>query len=101
MTTDIIGIINAPVAVGVIGDNIDIITLPGPPGPPGPAGTGYVHTQAVASNLWVIVHGLGYRPDVQVFNTAGQEVLAAITNIDVNTTNVTPDQPLAGTARLI
>lgn len=50
---------------------------PGPQGPPGQSGTGvatYEHRQDVASATWMIVHDLGFNPNVTVIDSAGEVV---------------------------
>ncbi len=60
-------------------------TLPGPPTPP--AGGTYVHTQSVASDVWTIVHNLGFPPGgVQIVDSAGQEVQGEVEYPIPNTT---------------
>lgn len=61
-------------------------------GPPGPSATAqrYRHDQTTASAVWSVNHGLGFIPQVSVFN-AGSVLLpiAAVTNPSVNQTIVT------------
>jgi hypothetical protein len=66
----------------------------------GGSGSGsYTHTQAVASNEWIINHNLGFNPDTTVYDTGGQVVGVLVLNISVNQARVYAEPPLAGTAR--
>lgn len=69
-------------------------------GPQGTAGTAYTHTQTNASSSWVINHNLGYKPNTQVLNLAGQEVGCDIQHLSNNVLQVTFVLSVAGTARL-
>ena len=52
--------------------------------------------------MWTIVHGLGYRPSVTVFTSAGDQVVGSRNDPDVDTTILTfGSYPFAGTAYLI
>jgi len=77
----------------------------GPPGPQGPAGAPggarYTHTQAVAAATWIINHNLGYHPLIEVFDTDGNLVEAAVTQGSLNTVTVEHSTPIAGRAELI
>jgi hypothetical protein len=57
----------------------------GEPGPPGPVGGNYIHTQALPSATWTIVHGMSFRPNVTVIDSAGDEVEGDISYVDANT----------------
>lgn len=66
----------------------------------------YVHVQAMPSAVWTINHGLGFRPNTYVFDTAGTEVQGAVDHPTVNQTVITFSSggvptAFAGTARLI
>lgn len=79
----------------VVGREVGEPGPPGPPGPQGPAGpqgpTGsggdlsYVHTQTVASTLWVVAHNLGKFPAVTVVDSGGNVVVGDVSYIDMNT----------------
>jgi len=49
------------------------VGIVGPQGPSGGAGSTYVHDQAVPNSVWVIVHNLGYFPNVTVEDSGGNE----------------------------
>lgn len=63
-------------------------------------GAAYVHTQSVALGTWIINHNLGYRPSVEVFNSASQEVDADVQNPTINQTLILFTMPISGFARL-
>lgn len=64
---------------------------PGPPGAPGPPGslTSYTHEQILPASTWTIVHNLGFRPSIQVFDSAGGEAEGTVAHLDVTTLTVT------------
>jgi hypothetical protein len=77
----------------------------GPQGPPGSGGGGgsanYTHSQGVPSATWVIVHNFGFKPGgVLVTDSAGSEVIGAITQIDLNTTQIDFSTAFGGFAYL-
>lgn len=77
--------------------------LPGPQGPPGPpgsggAGTGYTHNQVLASSVWTINHGLGYRPAVTSYDTASDQIMGEVDHIDANNLTITFSSAISGTA---
>lgn len=79
-------------------------SLPGPPGATGPAGppgsgTRYEHVQASPAGSWPVNHGLGYLPNITVFDLAGSVVLADVT-ANVLTATVVHATPAAGVAVL-
>jgi hypothetical protein len=93
----------APGAASAIELNIN--GIPGPRGPAGAPGADapgiYRHTQNIAADTWLIVHLLGYRPNVAVTDTAGSLVYAdEVIYIDGNTVQLTFSEPLAGAAFL-
>jgi hypothetical protein len=55
--------------------------------------------QAIASDTWSIVHNLGFRPIVQVYDNSGDEIEVDILHPSVNTTTIYFLTPVAGTAR--
>ena len=61
----------------------------------------YRHRQDAASSVWIINHGLGFRPaGVQVTDTEGDPVEGVVTHPDQNTTHIHFDVPVSGTADL-
>jgi len=70
----------------------------GPQGPQGIAGRAseidysslsHVHTQSVSSDIWTIVHGLGFVPNMTVVDSAGSVVEGDYSYPDENTIIVT------------
>jgi hypothetical protein len=58
---------------------------PGPQGPQGITGGHYVHTQGVASNIWVVNHNLNCFPSgLVVKDSAGADWYGIIEYIDLN-----------------
>ncbi len=61
----------------------------------------YRHRQDAASSVWIIAHGLGFRPaGVQVTDSTGDDVEGAVSHPDENTTHIHFDVPVAGIADL-
>lgn len=58
----------------------------------------YQHTQSGADTLWVVTHGLGQYPIVQIIHDDGYVVEATIIHYSVNHFHVTFQQPAAGYA---
>lgn len=50
----------------------------------------------VPSAVWTWVHGLGYRPIVEVFDADGNELVAAVEHVDANTIQVSHLSNLTG-----
>lgn len=71
----------------------------GPPGPPGSGsgGGGREFVQATPAATWIFAHGLGRRPTVSVFDTAGAEMIADVF-ADASNVSVVFAQPTAGSA---
>jgi len=95
--------------ITVTGENsitVATVGISGPAGPTGPAGTvdvddvSYYHTQGAASNSWVIVHSLGFRPNVQVFTSAHQQVEGDAVHDSVNQVTVGFSSSFSGYAIL-
>jgi hypothetical protein len=71
---------------------------PGPMGPPGD--THYTHTQAVASDTWVIDHNLGKYPSVSVVDSANDEVEGSVNHVDPMRVILVFSAPFSGKAFL-
>lgn len=70
-----------------------------PPPLPGPGpGGGYVHDQTVPAASWVIVHNLGYYPNIRIEDTAGDDVEGDISHQGVNQSTATFSAAIAGKA---
>lgn len=77
----------------------------GPQGPVGPAGPGggsanYEHNQIAASATWIIPHTFGWKPNVQVFDTSGEEMFGytRTDSLDMNTTTLAWELLISGRA---
>lgn len=82
-------------------------TVPGPTGPTGPPGTGggggggsLAYEQQVSSATWVIVHNLGFQPNVTVVDTAGTTIEGSISYDSPSQITLTFSVPFSGTAYL-
>jgi hypothetical protein len=71
----------------------------GAQGVPG-GGFNYVHTQTVASTVWIIVHNLNGFPNITVADSAGTVVEGDVVYVDSNTIQLTFSAPFSGTAYL-
>lgn len=96
-------IMNIEGAQGEQGPEGPASTTPGPPGPqgdPGPPGTDstYVHNQAVPSASWVVVHNMGKRPAITVFDSANDEIEGDIVHNSVNQLTLTFSAAFSGVA---
>jgi|SRR6185369_13631378 len=60
----------------------------------------YDHNQATPASIWVVTHDLGYRPNVQVFDSAGDEVKGAVEHDDVNGLTIAFSAAFSGHAYL-
>lgn len=77
------------------------IGLTGPQGLPGDA-TSYLHTQGIAASTWVVTHNLGKRHvSVSVFDSAGTNVVGAVTVIDDNTLEIAFASEFSGKAYIV
>ena len=74
----------------------------GDAGPPGAAAAGAdLHTsfaQGTASAIWTVNHGLGKRPSVTIFDSAGDQVEGHVSHIDANNLTIAFSAAFAGTA---
>jgi hypothetical protein len=60
----------------------------------------FAFTQSTPSAVWVVVHGLGFHPTVQVFDTANDEVEGDIVHDSVDQLTITFSAPFGGVAYL-
>ena len=60
----------------------------------------YTHNQNTADLIWVITHGLGKHPSVEVVDSAGSVVIGDIEHIDLNTIKLTFTAAFSGKAFL-
>lgn len=56
----------------------------------------FIFTQAVASTLWSVNHGLGKRPAVTVVDSLDRAVIAEVTHVDDNNYTVKTNAALSG-----
>jgi len=95
-------------SIGIDGEfYIDIVTnkMYGPKasgewGDPVNLGGTYVHTQDVASNTWVINHNLDYYPNIEIVDSAGNDVVGNYQFVNANILVATFTDPFAGKAYL-
>lgn len=78
---------------------VEVVEL-GAPGPRGSTLSAYRHSQGVASAVWVIDHGLGYRPNVTVLDSSGREVVGELDYPSDTRVIVTFAAPFGGEAYL-
>lgn len=79
------------------------VGVPGPAGPQGeqgPVGSdlNYLHTQALASTLWEVAHGLGKYPSVTVKDTSERIVFGSVTYIDIDNLTIEFSVAFSGAA---
>lgn len=65
-------------------------------GPQGLAGGSYTHNQLATSTTWVVVHNLGYYPNVTCFDSGGTEFWADITHDSVNQLTISLASAISG-----
>jgi len=111
MSDDVIVVIDsspAPVNVTVAeATPINVIsTIPGTAGPQGEAGASgdaaatLEHEQAIAEREWIIIHSLGYRPNVHVVDDIGQTIWPDIEYVSDTEIHINHGDPYAGFAYL-
>jgi hypothetical protein len=60
----------------------------------------YTHSQSAASNQWVVTHNLGFKPNVTVFDSAGDVVEGHIIHNSINQLTLQFSSPMSGIAQL-
>lgn len=79
-----------------------VLQSSGPPGPPGADGTGgdktHLHTQALPSATWIVVHGLAKFPSVTVIDSSGTTVIGTVTHDSINQCTLTFSGAFSGKA---
>jgi len=60
----------------------------------------YVHTQEVPLSIWTINHNLGKNPSVRIEDAEGNDIIAEINYLNINTLNIIFVIPITGTAYL-
>lgn len=56
----------------------------------------FKHVQSVPASIWYIHHNYGFNPIVRVYDNSGEELLATITNLDLNTVSIRFSQLYTG-----
>ncbi|KJV08072.1 hypothetical protein [Methylocucumis oryzae] len=64
----------------------------------GSSGGQFLYTQSTSSDIWVVNHNLGRRPNVQVTNLGGMQIIAEVQHISINQVTIYFDTPMAGLA---
>jgi hypothetical protein len=64
----------------------------------GATGGNYIHNQMVPDSTWNVVHNLGYKPNIQVEDSAGSIVFGEITHVDENNATLTFSAGFSGKA---
>lgn len=88
----------------VIVNRTDVLEIytPGPQGPGGGAGSGGINwLQNDASDTWTIAHNLGYRPNVDIYTVGGLSMWGTVLHLSANTLQISFNDAVAGTARLV
>jgi hypothetical protein len=70
-------------------------------GPAGASGGGYYHVQSIPAATWEIEHGLGFRPAVAVYDSAGNACEGGVAHPTPNRIVLTFSAAFAGTCRLV
>lgn len=72
-----------------------------PPIDSGGSGVGYyLYTQGTPAANWTITHNLGFHPDIQVFDSAGDQVEGDVTHVSINEITVHFSAAFSGWAYL-
>jgi hypothetical protein len=71
---------------------------PIPPEPPVEGGAGYVHIQGTVSSTWVVVHNLGFQPNVTVEDSSGSTVEGEVVHDTADRLTLTFSAAFSGTA---
>jgi hypothetical protein len=91
-----VGVVTGVLRAKVGGQWVDISS--GSPGPPGPAGGAYVHNQGAPATTWVVVHNLGYKPNITVEDSSGTTVEGELVHDNANQATLTFSAAFAGVA---
>ena len=100
-------VVNPPIgstSASTVVDVSDATTGPqgpaGPQGVPGASGGFFTFTQASPASTWTISHGLGYRPNISVVDSAGSQVEGNTVWTDINNLTITFSGAFSGVAYL-
>jgi hypothetical protein len=84
----------------------------GPTGPTGPTGPGgisagdipalvsYTHNQSAVSTTWTVTHGLNFKPNVTIFDSAETMVEGSVTHTSNTALTITFSAAISGKAHL-
>ena len=95
-----IGSTSASTVVDVNAASVGPQGATGPQGPQGVSGGFFTFTQASPASTWTISHGLGYRPNVSVVDSAGTQVEGNTVWSDINNLIITFSGAFSGVAYL-
>lgn len=73
---------------------------PGPPGPQGGPAAPITYTQMTPSTLWQWTHPFPYRPDVDVFDPDGEQLMSVVLHPAPGLVHVRHDIPMTGTTTI-
>lgn len=90
------GLVPVPLAAGLAIVN-GVLTITNT----GSGGTGYFHTQSQPSTSWVINHGLGYRPAVDVVDLGGNRLYCHVQHLSLFQAVASFNLAVGGYARAI
>ena len=100
-------IVNPPIGSTSANTVVDVNAASvGPQGPAGPAGAAgasggfFTFTQGSPASTWTIAHGLGYRPNISVVDSAGSQVEGNTVWTDINNLTITFSGAFSGVAYL-
>lgn len=94
----------AAISIDSSPDEIAVGLLPilrGEKGDTGNAASRYVHTQAIAAEIWTVAHNLNARPNVTVCDHLDRVIEPDVEYIDANIVRVTHASAIAGFAYCI
>lgn len=70
-------------------------------GVPGSSGASFEHLQSSPSDIWIVNHNLGFKPNVQVFDDQNRQIFAEIRHFSINQTRLIFNWPQTGFVRFI
>lgn len=73
-------------------------TIVGVQGPPGIVPS-FDHTQNTPALAWIINHHLGFKPNIEILDTGGNELLTQVVHVSFHQAIAYFNSPTAGTAR--
>ena len=73
-------------------------TIVGVQGPPSIVPV-FVYTQNLPALTWIINHHLGFKPNIEILDTGGNELLTQVVHVSIDQAIAYFNSPTAGTAR--